>query len=462
MGETFTATDQAAWRRWFLAGAARSGEAPSALPPIAALALIAQRERFERPAPRGALNLGEAVEDPRPILPGTARIPFRRMLRQKNGLTGQITVRAAFAALAAEGLRPHPFDLAMAEPWMSQVESFLGPSERAYRARLSGAPAKSPAELLWEDLSPGQRVSVANSQRQADPAAGRALVEQHLADETAATRADLVHALSAGLGPDDRALLTSLLSDRSQAVKAAAQVLLARIPGEHAYAERLRAAADACVAKKVGVFGGRRRLELKVTPKGPDPLGKVLELFQGVRLSDLAGRLDAKVDDLLDETEEPIAGMALAACGLAEGRTDVLARLTPSISAYGAPFLTQCFAKALADLPREARAALLGGYLEALPPETLYPPAAWGALVAAIEGPLPVSTARRLLRSAAAQAAVADAQDEQKARTAVDALTGLAAATPRVCAGELCARLAALGPTAGSARDFADFLSALP
>ena len=455
--------ERAAWRRRILAGAARSGEAPSLLPPLAALALAAQRDRFERPAPMGVVDFGEAAEDPRPILPDAARIPFRRLLRQKAGPAGQVLVRGAFTAMRSTGARPHPFDLPAAEPWLGQLEPLLGPAERAYRHRAAGAPPQPVGDgLEWIELTPAERVKRVRELRQADPAAGRALLEAHLTAEAAASRAGLVQALSVGLGPDDRELLTALLAARAQAVKAAAADLLARTPGAEGYGVRLDAAVALCTVKKVGLFDRRRKLELAPAAKGQDPVSATVAAFAGVRLGDLAARLGSAPEDLFDGTSDPLAALALAVCGLAEGRSDILARLAAPLAEYGAPFLAVQLRTQIADLAPAVRTDLFSGYVEAALPATLYALPNWGRLLEIMEGPLSAGAARALIHSAATRTAIAEAGEDQKARAALDALTGLAAAMPRACAGELSALLATLGPLAGPARDFADFLSALP
>jgi hypothetical protein len=384
------------------------------------------------------------------------------MLRQKNGPAAQMLVRSAFLAMRAAGVRPHPFDLPSAEPWMAQIESLLGPAERAYRDRLAGAPVKAETALAWEELTPAERIAAAREQRRVEPAAGRSLIAEHLAAEAALTRVHLVQALAVGLGGDDRELLVSLMADRSQYVKAAAEALLARVPGAEAYAGRLQSAAEACVLKKVGVFGGRRKLELTDAPKTADLVHRVLQTFSGIRLGDLAARLGVKVDDLLGETSDPLAALALVVCGLAEGRTDIMARLATPLADYGAPFLAMRLKELLDDMDPGARAAAFSDYIEAAPPGELYALASWARLLETLDHPLTESASRRLLRSEAAKAAVAAEADDQMARVAVEALTGLAAATPRACAGDLSALLSALGPQGGLARDFAEFLSALP
>jgi len=83
----------------------------------------------------------------------------------------------------------------------------------------------------WETGTPEQRVAALLDWRTRDPQAARAALDAAWRSETPEQRAALLGALAVGLGPDDDAFLEAALDDRRKEVRAAAQRLLARLPG---------------------------------------------------------------------------------------------------------------------------------------------------------------------------------------------------------------------------------------
>jgi hypothetical protein len=455
---------RAAWTRRLIAGAARGGAAPDSLDPRAALALLGARARFERPSLSEPAEIEPAVEDRRSILPGAARPPLRRLLRQKTGaMPGQTLVWAAFLALGARSFRLDPFDLPLAEPWLRQPWAPVGPTERAFLARLS--PGKPTLAVLgWNETPSAERYRAVRERRVADPDEGRAFVRAQLPGLQAPARADFVQALELGLGEADRSLLGELAGDRARGVSEAAKALLARLPGSAAYAERLAAARQRLTLKKAGLLGGKRRLELAAPPKATrDPSMEAIALAQWLRLSDLAAQLSSTPNDLIGAAEAPLPALVVATAALCEGRADALDRLAGPLAAYGPAWFATQLAGPLGAMPPAARRLALERYVEAAPPTELVHSAYAGALLEHLEGPLSLAAARAMLRSPGAERALEELGDKAKARVALDRLISLAALVPRAATPELAAILDRAGGAAtGPARDLIQFLQALP
>jgi hypothetical protein len=109
------------------------------------------------------------------------------------------------------------------------------------------------------------RVSAVAELRSVDPDAGRALVEQTWATDSAQHRAAAVAALLVGLGPADEPFLESCLDDRAKSVREGACRLLDRLPGS------ARAARMADRLRPLLSYSGgfRKRLDV-LLPDDPD------------------------------------------------------------------------------------------------------------------------------------------------------------------------------------------------
>ena len=83
----------------------------------------------------------------------------------------------------------------------------------------------------WETGTPEQRVTALRDWRARDPQAALAALAAAWSSEPPDQRAALLAGLAVGLGPDDEAFLEAALDDRRKEVRAAAQRLLARLPG---------------------------------------------------------------------------------------------------------------------------------------------------------------------------------------------------------------------------------------
>lgn len=84
---------------------------------------------------------------------------------------------------------------------------------------------------LWDTGTPEQRVAALRDWRTRDPQAARAALDAAWRSEPPEQRSSLLAALAVGLGPDDEAFLEAALDDRRKEVRAAAQRLLAHLPG---------------------------------------------------------------------------------------------------------------------------------------------------------------------------------------------------------------------------------------
>lgn len=105
-------------------------------------------------------------------------------------------------------------------------------------------------EDAWETGSLEQRLIHLRQTRQTDPARGRDLLAQTLAESGAKERNELLAVLAEGLGADDEDLLESvLLKDRGKEVRQTAAALLSRLPDSR-YVARMAGRVDACLSQR--------------------------------------------------------------------------------------------------------------------------------------------------------------------------------------------------------------------
>jgi hypothetical protein len=254
-------------RQAFLLGLARQPVAPppsltGLLPPgsepaVALLALTGQRQRFAGapapvvdPVPDAARRLHE---DPRPILPPPARRALSRLAGSvEKPLAGSV-LPIALRRIGAAGCRPHPFDLPDLARHIKADADNLGLAERAYLALIaSDADDEATKGLFfdritaenWTTFPKAQRRMFVAGVRRDNSAEGRALIESVWKTEPAPVRAALLEALAVGLGADDKPFLDRLATDRADSVKQAAQRLLARMPSDEGFAQRVAEAAQ--------------------------------------------------------------------------------------------------------------------------------------------------------------------------------------------------------------------------
>jgi hypothetical protein len=242
------------------------GTASQREPALTVLALVGQRQRFERPAvERRADGIPDAArrlhEDQRRILPEPSR---RLLLRLANGVDKGLTeavIRTGVRRVMRAGFRLHPFDLPRLIDQIRGDERCLGPAERAYLSLVDfsskpAAPSLLHAEITaenWTKMPKARRVAFLREQRKRDPAAARALLEGVFKSEPASVRADLLAALDVGLGANDLPFLEGLSEDQSEAVRNVAFRLTGSVPGTPAFAARLAEAARCFARNAPGV-----------------------------------------------------------------------------------------------------------------------------------------------------------------------------------------------------------------
>jgi hypothetical protein len=237
-----------AWAVWRLAGRtpALLPEPPEAAP--------------EETRPVCTPRAAELLE---PMIDG----PYRLLLPEACGLLATAGRRLPPALLPAALGLPKPYRAAV-RPVLGERGPWLARQEPAWSWAAAPALAPEPegdeetlppdAERLWEEGSFETREALLVRVRRVDPARGRAWLATVLSKEKADRRTVLLEKLATGLGPEDEPLLEKSLDDRSQQVRTAAGLLLARLPGS-AYARRMQERGDALLAweapKAAGLLG---------------------------------------------------------------------------------------------------------------------------------------------------------------------------------------------------------------
>jgi hypothetical protein len=262
-----------------LVGTARIAELPSTGSPVDDLMRGAAVEEPERALLlaagawavwRQAGRRPAVLPDPPEVAPEETRpaCPPRvaELLEQMIDGSYRVLLPEAGALLTAAGQRlPHdllPAALSLPKSYRAAVRPILG--ERGpWLARQEPAwqwaagPDLNPEEgeealpedieRLWDEGSFEAREALLARVRRVDPGRGRAWLEAGLSQEKADRRALLLEKLVINLGPDDEPLLEKSLDDRSQQVRLAAGLVLARLPGS-IYAGRLRERADSMLS----------------------------------------------------------------------------------------------------------------------------------------------------------------------------------------------------------------------
>ena len=123
------------------------------------------------------------------------------------------------------------------------------------------------AETLWQEGTPAQRLAILRQMRAHDAARSRAWLAAAWMSEKADFRAEALGVLAQGLSLADEPFLEAALDDRSQAVRAEAARLLARLP-DSALALRLRQRADRWLSFAPGLLAGGLRAAARALTRG--------------------------------------------------------------------------------------------------------------------------------------------------------------------------------------------------
>jgi hypothetical protein len=256
-----------------------AGEPPEVLLDAAALTAAYRRAGV---TPGTATPPAPAPDDPVPCVPPAAVTRLRELL----GRDEPELLRQWLEAAAGRGFRaPHAalpalLDLATTPdgapaPLRDAVTPLLGTRGRwlaTFRpewawARPGAGTATGAAgdTRRWELGSPEERLAWLAATRHRDPAGARRALRDSWERETAADRATLLRVLADRLGRYDEELLEAALEDRSDAVRAVAADLLARLPSS-GYVARMAGRARAALSRD----GDR----LAVHPPEPDGEGE--------------------------------------------------------------------------------------------------------------------------------------------------------------------------------------------
>ncbi|MGD0722053.1 MAG: DUF5691 domain-containing protein [Roseiarcus sp.] len=452
-------------RRAFIAGLARTsppldlafgGRLDPAGPgaPLKALALAGQRLRFRRPAAVFApMARAAPSRDGRAIVPDAARRPLEALLSGRDGAATDLAAMAVADALDRARLRLHPFDLARLEAFVTHHADRLGVEAQAFvddkAGRKHAGAVWFEADAIdatnWREARRAHRLAFFQKLRRADPAGARELLQRDLAAFGADVRAPLLHALHAGLGPDDRPFLESLAGDRAPGVRATAKAMLARLPGAPEYEARLADILSRFKISAAAAPGGRAwiRLEAPANVAGPARTAWAMDELQGVGLLRLAAALGASPDALVAAAEGDAPLLATLALLASEDMAfEALAAITGSRAA-DACFAILARADALPQIFGErvnaiawTRAAIQPSLWRETPPA-----AALAQLYAALRGPLPEAVGAALLDAPCWRAGLAG-EAGAIASPSSETLAAAAALTPAPCRPALARQLA--------------------
>ena len=146
---------------------------------------------------------------------------LRLLHRHGGGLPAHMLPKLLDAATRQPALRPALL------PVLGERGHWLARLQAEWNWAVDTAADAAP----WETGTPEQRVAALRDWRARDPQAALAALAAAWSSEPPDQRAALLALLAVGLGPDDEAFLEAALDDRRKEVRAAAQRLLARLPG---------------------------------------------------------------------------------------------------------------------------------------------------------------------------------------------------------------------------------------
>lgn len=299
------------------------------------LALTAHALRIDPPQPPETFFLDDATEDDRRFVPEDARALVLRIAGAGVYVAAGGRMHAAMAtAIAARGMKLHPFDLPQLETFVEKHAATLGPEALAFAQR-DAAPEQKQSyfavELMnddnWLHGNRGEKAKFIARRRDEAPEAGLALVEDAWRTQDVESKVRLLSALRVQSNPSDVPFLRTLLKERSPRIKDAARALLARLPGYDGDNPNLREALSRIESRR----GDPSRLELRLPP-GVSHYGSdewIVSTFTGFGINELAEAKEMSVEALVRSAvpnERLLCGLMVSATN--DGRFDVIAEIT--------------------------------------------------------------------------------------------------------------------------------------
>ncbi|MGR8930791.1 MAG: DUF5691 domain-containing protein [Gammaproteobacteria bacterium] len=286
--------------------------AEKSLPPLAAIALAAERQIYADCNVRTERSLPEISppQDRRPLLPDPLRSTLLRIAAHPpaNNPVWEGYCHAIAQHLEQSGFRLHPFDCYLLEKYLSVTNPKPGSYEYWYRQCMSPWKTLSVAEEInwenWRRFGKAEQQAFLLQQRANDPEAARLSLEKDFASASATLRQMYVESMAVGLSQTDQTFLESLASDRSGKVQEAAQRLLARFPGSTAALQNRDALTNRLevhlLSRKIGLAKQKGK-------KASEVLQELSALTEYLAIDDIAVALKLTADDLPRKITQELA-----------------------------------------------------------------------------------------------------------------------------------------------------------
>jgi hypothetical protein len=386
-----------------LADAVRPGDANAAL---TVLSLAGQLMRLERPAVPASFTVEVQVEDERAIVPEGLRRPLIRLLAARR--PGDEVALTVAWAMDRWKLRLHPFDLPKLDGFVCAHAEYLGVAAQQWATDRESTPAAQnyfDAEEVdaanWAAAPPARRARFIEELRRTEPTAARALVEQVWGLQNPDARMRLLGAMQTRLEAEDQGFLEGLAKDRAPRVRALAQKLLARLPGQSGRHPALEACLGRIQKTTTGLLRKRTvlKLELPATVKEHAAKAWVNETFAEVSCDELARALEITEAEMIEAAEknEPLL-LAFALMATRDRRLDLLETVVDSLPDAWVQ-MSESLLTEIGWMPAEERlrwAEILIRPYGGWPPDSFV---AWYWLRSLLEGPAPEALMQKLLQS---------------------------------------------------------------
>ncbi|UWZ86835.1 DUF5691 domain-containing protein [Occallatibacter riparius] len=374
--------------------------------PLDALSLAGQALRFEMPQGPAQFDVEAWPLDARRIVPENVRAQMLRLLNA-NRCTSETELAVAFA-FARNKLRPHPFDLPRLDAFVRRHNRYLGVVAQYWAQREAKAESRTgyfDDDALsvenWAEAPIGARLAYVEQLRKENADRAREILEKAWGAESAEARVRLIGAVQTGLNEADRGFLEAALKDRAPRVRAIAHRLLARLSGSAANNPALAACLERIQKERAGLLKRRiaLKLELPANVKAQTADRWIREQFADVTLEELSCTLEIPIGELSAAAkDDPNLLFALAIVATMDRRFDVVAVIAKELpDAWGRMSVSGLDDLSVTDNEERTR------WVEAIVrPRDWMPEAAlgdWGWLLRRIEGPLPESVTREVLKS---------------------------------------------------------------